>query len=448
MAHAFRSSRIVTPEGVRPGALLVEAGLILGICAPHEIPREAELHDCGGDALLPGLVDTHVHLNEPGRTEWEGFTTGTEAAAAGGFTTLVDMPLNCLPETTTVAALQTKRRAAEGKCLVDWAAWGGCVNGNARDLEPLTRAGVPGFKCFLIDPGCEGMTLIDAAHLQQALPTLARLGRPLLVHAELAAPIDAATASLAHADPRSYATYLASRPDEAELEAIRLLLRLCRTYRFRLHIVHLATALALPELRAAKDEGLPVTVETCPHYLSFAAEEIADGDTLKKCAPPIRGRANREALWEGLADGTIDLVATDHSPCLPGMKRLAEGRFDLAWGGISSLAVALPVMHTEARRRGFGLEQVVRWMSTAPAHLAGMGAHSGALARGREASFVRFATDEPWTVTTAELHTRHAISPYVGQRLQGRVRATYLRGEPVWLNGAPAGSRRGRGLTV
>ncbi len=448
MAQLFRSSRIVTPEGMRAGALLVEAGLIQAICAPGEVPSDAELHECGDDVLLPGLVDTHVHVNEPGRREWEGFATATEAAAAGGYTALVDMPLNCLPETITVAALEAKRLATRGKCLIDWATWGGCVNGNAADLEPLAKAGVPGFKSFLIDPGCEGMTLIDPPHLERALPTLARLGRPLLVHAELAAPIELATAALAEADWRSYATYLASRPDDAEIEAIRLLLRLCRVYRFRLHIVHLATALALPELRAAKDEGLPVTVETCPHYLSFAAEEIADGDTLKKCAPPIRGRASREALWDGLADGTIDLVATDHSPCPPGMKHLAEGRFDRAWGGISSLAVALPAMHTEARRRGVGIELLARWMSTAPARLAGISASAGALAAGREASFVRFDTEAQWTVTPGDLHTRHAISPYVGQPLQGRVRATYLRGEPVWRDGTFSGNRRGREFKV
>lgn len=448
MAQAYCSPAVVTPAGARPGALLVEAGVIRGICNDAEIPGDATVIDCGRDALLPGLVDAHVHINEPGRTEWEGFETATRAAAAGGYTLLLDMPLNCLPETTTVEALAAKRAAAEGKCWVDWAPWGGCVNGNQPHLRPLAEAGVPGFKCFLLYPGCDGFTQIDAGELERALPTLAELGLPLLVHAELAGPIDAASAAIDGADWRRYATYLASRPDAAELEAIQLLLRLCRVYRFRLHVVHLSTALALPELRAARAEGLPLTVETCPHYLTFAAEEIADGDTLKKCAPPIRGAANRELLWQALAEGAIDLVATDHSPCPPAMKRLDEGRFDRAWGGIASLSLALPVMHTEALRRGHSIGDLARWMSGEPARLAGRANCAGALLPGREANFVRFATDEEWTVTTGDLHFRHAVSPYVGSRLRGRVKATYLRGEAVWADRQMSGAPRGRELTV
>ncbi len=317
MAHAFISKRIVTLHGMQSGALLMENGKILTICQPSEVPTDAVTHDCGNNALLPGLVDTHVHINEPGRTDWEGFQTATRAAAAGGYTTLVDMPLNCLPETTTVAALEQKRAAAKGKCFVDWAAWGGAVADNQHHILPLARAGVLGFKCFLIYPGCDGFTMIDQQQLEAALPSIAESGLPLLVHAELAEPIDVATEKLRNADWRSYATYLASRPDQAELEAIRLMIRLCRQYRFRLHIVHLSTALALEELRAARAEGLPITVETCPHYLHFAAEEIADGATLLKCAPPIRNKENQQQLWHGLRDGIIDMIVTDHSPCLP-----------------------------------------------------------------------------------------------------------------------------------
>ena len=280
MAHAFLSKRIVTPRGTQPGALLVEGETIHAICRPSEVPANAVIHDCGSNALLPGLVDTHVHINQPGRTEWEGFRTATQAAAAGGYTTLVDMPLNCLPETTTVAALEEKRSSAQGECFVDWAAWGGAVADNQQHILPLARAGVLGFKCFLIYPGCDGFTMIDQQQLEAALPFIAESGLPLLVHAELAGPIDAATEELRDADWRSYATYLASRPDQAELDAIRLMIRLCRQYGFRLHIVHLSTALALEELQAARAEGLPITVETCPHYLHFAAEEIADGATL------------------------------------------------------------------------------------------------------------------------------------------------------------------------
>ncbi|HEX3571441.1 MAG TPA: allantoinase AllB [Acidobacteriaceae bacterium] len=443
MAQAFVAERVVTPDGTRRAAVLVERGVITAVCAVDEAPAGAEVVDFGARVLMPGLVDSHVHINEPGRTEWEGFATATRAAAAGGYTLLVDMPLNCLPETTTVAALESKRKEAEGKCLVDWAAWGGAVAENQADLLPLARAGVPGYKCFLIYPGCDGFTMIDREQLERALPAIAESGLPLLVHAELAAPIDAAMEKLRDADWRKYETYLASRPAEAELEAIAMMIELCRRYRFRLHIVHLSTARALPLLRAAKAEGLPVTVETCPHYLYFAAEEIADGNTLAKCAPPTRSAENREALWEGLREGVIDLVATDHSPCPPEMKRLEEGRFDLAWGGIASLSVALPVVWTEAQRRGFGIEDVVGWMSAGPARLAGMQERAGAIAVGRDANLVVFDPEAEAVITAERLHFRHAVSPYVGARLKGSVVATYLRGEPVW--GADSFDSRVRG---
>ena len=432
MLQAFLSRAIVTPDGVREGALLVEAGVVRGVCHQSELPSNAVVEDVGRCALLPGLVDTHVHINEPGRTEWEGFTTATRAAAAGGFSTLVDMPLNCLPETTTVAALEQKRAAAAGKCQVDWMSWGGAVADNQEHLAALAAAGVPGYKCFLIYPGCDGFTEINRAQLERALPAIARSGLPLLVHAELAGPIEDAVATLRGADWRRYATYLASRPEAAELDAIDLLLELCEKYRFRLHIVHLSSAAALPRLRAAKQSGLPVTVETCPHYLCFAAEEIAEGATLFKCAPPIRSGANRDALWEGLRDGTIDLIATDHSPCPPEMKRADLGRFDLAWGGVASLSVAFAALHTEARLRGFTLVDLVRWMSTAPSHLAGIACKAGALAPGWPANFFAFDPHHSWTVTADDLYTRHAISPYVGRTFTGSVEATYLRGARIW----------------
>ncbi len=324
--QAFISSRVVTAEGVNPAAILVEEERIRAIVPAAQIPSGAETHDFGDSAILPGLVDSHVHINDPGRAEWEGFETATRAAAAGGYTFLVDMPLNCLPATTTVDALEAKRAAARSRCWVDWAAWGGVVKGNHEDIEPLAVAGVLGFKCFLIHPGIDSFTMVDEADLRTALPHLARTGLPLLVHAELAGPVDAATKRLADSDWKSYATYLQSRPDEAELSAIRMLLALCRQYKFHLHIVHLSTSQALPELRAARSEGLKVTVETCPHYLHLAAEDIPDAATLCKCAPPIRSRENREALWQGLREGIIDLVVTDHSPCPPAMKRLDAGR--------------------------------------------------------------------------------------------------------------------------
>jgi allantoinase len=448
MAHAFLSKRVVTQQGTRPGALLVEDETIRAICRPSEIPADAVVHDCGNEALLPGLVDTHVHINQPGRTEWEGFRTATQAAAAGGYTTLVDMPLNCLPETTTVAALEEKRSSTQGDCFVDWAAWGGAVADNQQHILPLARAGVLGFKCFLIYPGCDGFTMIDQQQLEAALPFIAETGLPLLVHAELAGPIDAATERLRGADWRSYATYLASRPDEAELLAIRLMVRLCRQYNFRLHIVHLSTALALDELKTARAEGLPITVETCPHYLHFAAEAIPDGATLLKCAPPIRSKENQQHLWRGLRDGTIDMVVTDHSPCPPSMKREDSGRFDQAWGGIAGISLALSIIHTECRNRGFTLDHIARWMSSAPAALAGIKHRVGALEAGRDANFIILDTNAEFTVTPDKLHYRHAISPYLNEKLRGVVKATYLRGQVVYREGSFAPGPSGREITL
>jgi allantoinase len=448
MAQAFISNRIVTPQGTQPGALFVEEEAIRAICRTSEIPSDAVVHDCGNDALLPGLVDTHVHINQPGRTEWEGFRTATKAAAAGGYTTLVDMPLNCLPETITVAALEEKRSSAQGECFIDWAPWGGAVADNQQHILPLARAGVLGFKCFLIYPGCDGFTMIDQQQLEAALPAIAESGLPLLVHAELAGPIDAATEALRDADWRSYATYFASRPDQAELEAIRLMIRLCRQYRFRLHIVHLSTSLALEELRTARAEGLPVTVETCPHYLHFAAEDIADGATLLKCAPPIRSRENQQQLWRGLHEGIIDMVVTDHSPCPPAMKRQDSGRFDQAWGGIASISLAASIIHTECTHRRLTLDDMVRWMSSAPAALAGLSHRAGALATGREANFIIFDTEAEFRVTTDKLHYRHSISPYLNETLRGVVKATYLRGQPIYREGSFAVTPSGREIKL
>jgi allantoinase len=442
--QAFLSRRTVTPEGILPRAILVEGERIEAVVAPDQVPADAEVHDFGEATILPGLVDSHVHMNDPGRAEWEGFETATRAAAAGGYTFLVDMPLNCLPATTTVAALERKREAARGNCRVDWAAWGGVVSDNPRDIEPLAAAGVLGFKCFLIDAGIDGFRMVTESELRRALPHVARTGMPLLVHAELGGPVEAATEKLADADWRSYATYLKSRPDEAELSAIRLLLQLCRDYSFRLHIVHLSTSLALPELNAAREEGLHLTVETCPHYLHLAAETIAEGATLCKCAPPIRSRENREGLWRGLRDGSIDMVVTDHSPCLPAMKGLEEGSFKAAWGGIASLSLALPLLWTEASQRGFTQRDIALWMAERPARLAGFDSRKGRIAAGYDADLVVFDTDAEFVVTRDVLHYRHAISPYMGETLRGRVKATYLRGEPVFAEGQFPGRNRGR----
>jgi allantoinase len=452
MAQAFRSTRVLTAEGLRPAELLVEGERIAAVVDWERAPAGAELRDFGDAVVLPGLVDSHVHINEPGRTEWEGFSTATAAAAAGGVTTVVDMPLNCIPETTDVAALETKRAAAQGKAWVDWAAWGGVVRGNADALAGLAAAGIPGFKCFLIHSGIDGFAWVDEAELRLALPRLKAAGLPLLAHAELAGAVDVATARLngIGADWRKYATYLASRPDAAEVEAIALLIRLAEEFETPVHIVHLASAEALPMLAAARGRGVAISVETCVQYLWFAAEEIADGSTEFKCAPPIRSAANREALWEALESGLIDLVATDHSPCPPQMKHREEGRWDQAWGGIASLGLALPVLWTAMARRGVGLEggmeRLSRWMAAGPARLAGLAGRKGALAAGGDADFVVFNPDAEWTVGQNDLRFRHKVSPYLGAALRGRVLETWLRGQRAFSDGNLIGHPRGREL--
>ena len=442
--EAFLSERVVTPNGIRRSAILVEDGKIRSVVRTDEVPTRAETHDFGDAAILPGLVDSHVHINDPGRADWEGFESATRAAAAGGYTMLVDMPLNCRPATTSVAGLEAKRAAARGRCRVDWAAWGGVVHDNQDDIEALAAAGVRGYKCFLVHPGIDDFTMVTEQQLKAALPHVARTGLPLLVHAELPGPIDEATGNLADADWRSYATYLQSRPDEAELAAIRLLLSLCREYKFRLHIVHLATSQALRELSAARATGLPVSVETCPHYLHLASDTVGNGATLYKCAPPIRSRENREQLWQGLRDGTIDLITTDHSPCPPEMKRLAEGNFKTAWGGIASISVALSVIWSEGSRRGFSLLDIARWMSDGPARLAGCHLEKGRIAAGYDADFVVFDPDSEFVLNKEWLHYRHPVSPYLGEKLRGIVKATYLRGNPVFAEGEFPGTPSGR----
>jgi allantoinase len=389
------------------------------------------------EVLLPGLVDSHVHVNEPGRTEWEGFATATRAALAGGITTIVDMPLNSIPPTVDVGALHVKRAAAKGQVSVDVAFWGGAVPGNAGSFRPLLEAGVVGFKCFLLDSGVPEFPPLDDAGLRAALSELAAVGGLLIAHAEDAEVIAAAP----EARGPSYAGFLASRPGAAEESAIGRLVAAARDTGARVHVVHLADAGALPMLRKARAEGVAITVETCPHYLTFAAEEVPDGATSFKCCPPIREGAHREALWSALTDGDIDLVVSDHSPCTPELKGLDTGDFGAAWGGIASLQVALPVVWTGARARGIGLDRVVRWMAEEPARLAGLPG-KGAIAVGKDADLVSFAPEARWQV--GELYHRNPVTPYAGRELVGAVRRAWLHGRPA--DGSPIGRLIRRGV--
>ncbi|MFP5372224.1 MAG: allantoinase AllB [Actinomycetes bacterium] len=431
-----RGRRVVLPDGERPAAVHTAGGRISAVTAFEDAPAGSVTLD-ESEVLLPGLVDSHVHVNEPGRTEWEGFATATRAAVAGGVTTIVDMPLNSIPPTTTVDGLRAKRTAAEGRVSADVALWGGAVPGNVDQLRPLHDAGVVGFKCFLLDSGVPEFPPLDDAGLRAALTELASFDGLLIAHAEDAEVIAAAP----EAGGPSYSRFLASRPAQAEEAAIARLVAAARDTGARVHVVHLADADALPLLRQARADGVRITVETCPHYLTFAAEEVPDGATPFKCCPPIREGLHREALWSALADGDVDLVVSDHSPCTPELKRLDVGDFGSAWGGIASLQVALPVVWSGARARGFGLPDVVRWMAEAPARLAGL-PRKGALAVGRDADLVVFAPDERFTV--GALHHRHPVTPYAARELTGVVRRTWLRGQPA--DGSPTGRLISRGM--
>lgn len=428
----MRSTRVVLPGGVSPAAIVCERGRIRRVAAYDEpVPASAIVRDAGDIVVMTGVVDTHVHVNEPGRTEWEGFATATAAAAAGGVTTVVDMPLNSIPATTSVAALETKRASARGHVLVDVGFWGGVVPGNTRELDALCDAGVCGFKCFLVPSGVDEFRAVSERDLRAAMPILAARGVPLLVHAESPAALAAVTAGM---HPGRYESWLGSRPPAAEVDAISMLIELCREFGTRVHIVHLSAAEALPMLEAARASGLPLTVETCPHYLSFCAEEIRDGHTLFKCAPPIRGRANGEALWRGLREGVIDLIATDHSPCPPSMK--PDGDFFAAWGGIASLELSLAAVWTGAAAHGHTVTDIARWLCEAPAALAGLAHRKGAIAEGFDADFVVWDPDATFLVDPLRLRQRHKRTPYAGLVLKGVVHETYVRGRLVYGGGA------------
>ena len=435
----IRGQRVITPDREGPAAVHVRGGRIEEVTEFADVPAGCRLIEAGDAVVLPGLVDSHVHVNEPGRTRWEGFASATKAAAAGGVTTIVDMPLNSIPPTTTPDGLSQKIEAAKDQCRVDVGFWGGLVPGNLGLLATLQAGGVVGFKCFLIDSGVQEFPNINEGELHAAMFELARLDATLIVHAEMPGPVEEAFSACCTGetagDPRQYETFLRSRPRRAEDEAVALLLRLCRETSARVHVVHHSSADSLPLLREAKEAALPFTAETCPHYLTFAAEEIPDGATEFKCCPPVRERENRERLWQALADGTIDMIVSDHSPCPPEMKRRPEGDFIKAWGGISSLQYRLPVVWTEAQRRGHDFRDLARWLAREPARLAGLFGRKGAITPGRDADFCIFDPEGRTRVTAETNHHRHKLTPYDGLEFDGAVVATYLRGEKIYERG-------------
>nr|WP_300147271.1 allantoinase AllB [Propionicimonas sp.] len=432
----IRTRRAVLPDGIRPASVAIADGRIVAVGEVDETHGCTNLVDLQPDeVLLPGLIDVHVHVNEPGRTEWEGYLSATKAAAAGGITTLIDMPLNSQPSTTSVAALNLKRGTARDQISVNVGYWGGAVPGNSVELQPLWDAGVFGFKCFLGDSGLEEYPYLSPDQLRETMAAIAGFGGLLIVHAEDAGVLTRAPT----ADGRHYDAFMASHPAEAELVAVRTVVAAMRETGCRVHILHLAAAEALPIVRGAKDEGLPLTVETCPHYLTFDAEEIPDGATEYKCCPPLRGHANRMVLWQGLADGTIDLIASDHSPCTVDLKRLDTGDFGLAWGGIASVQLGPAAVWTQARELGHSLSDLARWMGSAPADLVGL-PDRGRIAAGAAADLTVFAPEQTFVVDKNALFHKNPVTPYDGRTLAGAVRATWLAGRPLDLNSAPRGA--------
>ncbi|MGW9207192.1 allantoinase AllB [Embleya sp. NPDC055664] len=430
----LRSRRVLTPDGERPADVVVAGDRIAEVLPHGTAAGGAPIEDLGDVALLPGLVDTHVHINEPGRTAWEGFTSATRAAAAGGVTTLIDMPLNSIPATVTIDALRVKRDAARGRVYVDVGFWGGAIPGNTGELAALHRAGVYGFKSFLAPSGVDEFPHVNAAELAEALTEQARLGALAIIHAEAPQVLDAAP----QVPGRAYADFLASRPDAAETVAVGQLLDTAGRTGARVHVLHVSSADVLPLLAAARADGIAVTAETCPHYLTLAAEGVPAGDTTFKCCPPIRSEDNRERLWRGVEAGAFAAVVSDHSPCTTDLKRLDVSDFAAAWGGIASLQLGLPAVWTAARARGLALAEVVALMSTGPARLVGL-ARKGTIAPGYDADLVAFDPDTVFTVDPGGLHHRNPATPYAGRTLTGVVRTTWLAGAPVNVHGTPRG---------
>jgi allantoinase len=443
--HVIRGRSVATADGLRAAAIHITNGTVARVTAFEDIPASVDLVDVGDAIVFPGLVDTHVHINDPGRSDWEGFTTATRAAAAGGVTTLLDMPLNSIPPTTTIEGLEAKRASAQGRCAVDVGFLGGVVPGNGASLGPLYEAGVFAFKCFLCPSGVDEFPAMSASELRDVAPMLSRLDALLMVHAEWPAALERVGPPTG--DRRSHARWLASRPVEAETEAVRFLIELSRETRLRVHVVHVSAAETLALITAARERGVRISAETCPHYLAFAAEEIPDGATEYKCAPPIREGWHREALWSGLSTGSFDVVVTDHSPAPPELKLREAGDFFAAWGGIASLQLRLPAVWTLARERGHPPERLVQWLCEGPARLVRLADRKGRIAAGCDADLVVWNPDQEFLVEPSMLRHRHSTTPWLGRTLAGVVEATYLRGERIYARAQAESPARGHSLT-
>jgi len=439
LQKAILSERVLTPDGIRKAVVLIRGEIIEDIL-PKLPAGNFDVIDLGNSILMAGIIDPHVHINEPGRSHWEGFDTVTRSAIAGGITTLVDMPLNSSPVTTTVDSLEKKRNATQNKLHVNCGFWGGVVPGNENEIEPLIEKGVLGFKAFLTHSGIDEFPNVTEADLRKAMPIIARHKLPLLVHCEL----ETVTVDHSNFNTDSYRDYLSSRPKKWEDDAIALMIRLCEEFGCRTHIVHLSSADSIPQIVKAKEKGLPLTVETGQHYLFFHAEEIRDGQTAFKCAPPIREKANNEKLWQALKEGIIDFVATDHSPAPPDMKEITSGNFMKAWGGISSVQFALPVLWTAGRKHGAGIEDIANWLAAKPALLPGLQKTKGRIAKGCDADFVVWDPDRSFIVTEEMIQHRHKITPYSGQQLYGLIEQTWLAGEKVFDQGKYLHLNRGK----
>jgi allantoinase len=426
---AIKSKRIILSEGEREGVVIIKDGKIIDVVNSLD-DLQKNVIDAGDKLVMPGVIDPHVHINEPGRTAWEGFDTATKAALAGGITTLVDMPLNASPVTTTVKAFEEKLTATKGHLHTNCGFWGGVIPGNVNDIQPLIEKGVLGFKAFLTHSGIDEFPNVTEDDLGKAMPIIAKAGLPLLVHCELTGNTQQPTGN-----SRYYKNYLHSRPRKWEDDAIALMIRLCEKYQCHVHIVHLSSSNSIEQIIKAKQRGLSLTVETGQHYLYFSAEEIRDGQTQFKCAPPIREKENNEKLWQALKEGVIDFVATDHSPATPDLKQLESGDFMKAWGGIASLQFALPVLWTAAKKRNCTVTEMAKWLCENPAKLIGKAGTKGRIAKGYDADIVIWDETGSFTVSEQMILHKHKTTPYLNEQLFGVVEQTYLSGEKIFDNG-------------